>query len=241
MLYGAGYQTGEVRSHVQLRTRAGAWPKALGSPVWALLAEQKGAVVQVNFLYTATPEHPVHELTGRLLYGRERAIGVSLDQPLPMNLHPRTRFSVSVVVEGAILHFQSQAHEAEPFGGGLLVLKPPKQVSTLQRRQFARAPLSVPVRVYTNGLLLGEARSTDISAGGMRMISNLLLIYDQKVSVSFQGSDGVAFQGIAGKIVRVEPNGRHPAYAVRFDSVPAHTESALIKLVNKMQALHRRR
>lgn len=156
-----------------------------------------------------------------------------------MALNPKTRFSVKVVVDEAMWMFQSQAHEEEPFGGGLLILKPPKQLRAIQRRKFTRAPLNVLVRVSTNGMVLGQARSMDLSAGGMRMTGHLLLLYNQRVSISFLGPDGTAFEGLTGRVVRVEPDARPPTYAVRFDPLLKQTEAAVIALVHKLQILQR--
>lgn len=220
-----------------MRTKVRSHSERTETPPWAQLAERKGALVNLLFLYPGTPDRPVQEMPGRILYARSNAVCISLDTTMPMGLNRKTRFAVEVLIDGAMLLFQSQPVEGEPFGGGIMVLTPPKRMAKVQRRKFARAPVRVAVHIFSGETKLGTATSVDLSAGGMRFSTSLPLTYGQRLRLSLQAPDGERFENLPGQVIRIEFDTKPPNYAVRFDELPDYTESSLIQVVFKVQMM----
>jgi hypothetical protein len=208
------------------------------APVWKQVFEWRATPVKLLFLFAGIPDCPVQEISGRILYVRESAVGISLDGPMPVGVCPKTRFAVQVLTEEGMVLFRSVPVEGEPFGGGLIVLQMPDELHRVQRRRHCRVPVRMPVRLFVLGTELGAGTSLDLSAGGIRLVSgDLYLRQGQSAHLSFRTPDGELHHLLPGKVIRVAMEGRVRSFAIQFTEMLSQDRNALYGSVERIRAV----
>lgn len=216
-------------------------PSALSQSAYDLLLGMRGVPVSLLFLDLTSPEHPVTELPGFVEQVTTTSLTLGLAAPLP-SVAPRTRFGVEIMAGQGILRFQAIAHRPPEQGSNRLQLVLPRQIESVQRRKFSRVAYSAPVAFAPAGAQTdydaphgGVGTAVDLSAGGMRLITQAPLRYGQSISVSFHTPDGAAYRALQGKVVRVQSVDHRYQVALRFYDLGEATENQLVQSVFRMQ------
>lgn len=204
-----------------------------------LLLGLRGAAVNLLFLDLSEPGQPVRQVSGFIELVTPAGITLGLAAGLPQ-LEPKTRYGVEVMTGPSIIRFQTTAHSQPALGTTRLDLALPRQVETVQRRKFSRAPVSMPV-AFSQGLAQssggqgGLGHALDLSAGGLRFVTQTPLKYGDQLYVSFNTPDGTPFRGLAGKVVRSLPDGTKFAVGIQFTDLTVALETQLVQAVFRLQ------
>ena len=206
-----------------------------------LLLALRGAAITLLYLNLNEPGRPVTQLSGFIELVSTASLTLGLAAGLPRQ-DPKTRYGVEVMSGPSILRFQATAHRPPEAGTVRLELALPRQVETVQRRKFSRAPVHMAV-AFSPGLGRdspsaghgGLGHSLDLSAGGLRFITQTPLRYGDQLFVSFNTPDGTAFRGLAAKVVRAQPDGTRFTVSLQFSDLEDAVESLLAQTVFRLQ------
>lgn len=206
-----------------------------------LLVSMHGTAISLLFLDLTEPSKPVSQVPGFLERATTAHVALGLAAPLPA-LDPRTRFGVEVLSGPGILRFQSTAAKPVEQGATRVELELPRQVESVQRRKFSRAPMSVPVAFapahsdsQEQPPPSGIGQGMDLGAGGLRMVTQVPLKWGQYLFVSFNPPDGSVFRGLQSKVVRVQTDGLRCHVGLQFIDLNAQQEAQLVQTVFRLQ------
>lgn|GEM_PF-3072432 len=216
-------------------------PSALAQSAFDLLLGMRSVAMTLLFLDVSAPEHPVAEIPGFVEQVTTTSVTVGLAAPLP-RVDPRTRFGVEIMAGPGILRFQTLAYRATEPGDTRVQLVLPRQIESVQRRKFSRVNFAGPVAFSPAGEHAegdnshgGVGTAIDLSAGGMRLVTQLPLRYGQTLSVKFHAPDGTAYHGVTCKVVRVQAVDHKYNVALRFFDVSDTLENQLVQSVFRLQ------
>lgn len=215
-------------------------PRPAGS-TYDILLGMRGVGVTLLFLDLSDPERPVTQVVGLLADVRPSSLTIDLAAPLP-TLEPRARFGVEVMAGPGMLRFQTTAARPVNDGDTKADLHLPRQVESIQRRQFTRVPLSTPIAFApaseaTTPLSAagGVGQTLDLSAGGLRLVTPAPLRFGDQLFVSFDTPDGRSYRGLRAKVVRTQTDGDRSTVALRFTSLDPETEDSLVRTIFRLQ------
>jgi hypothetical protein len=216
-------------------------PTPAAQSTYDLLLGMRGVAVTLLFLDLTDPNHPVAQIPGFVEAIGSTSLTLGLAAPLP-RLESRTRFGVEVMAGPGILRFQSSAFSPAEERATRLELTLPRQIESIQRRKFSRAPVSMAV-AFANasdspaqgGASGGVGHSLDLSGGGMRMTTPTPLVPRQRLYLSFNTPDDASYRGLSAKVIRSQSNGSHQIAALQFVGLEAATESQLVRTVFRLQ------
>lgn len=217
-------------------------PSAVAQSAFDLLLGMRSVAVTLLFLDISAPEHPVAEIPGFVEQVTTTSVTLGLAAPLP-RLDPRTRFGVEMMAGPGILRFQSPAYRAPEPGAARLQVVLPRQIESVQRRKFSRVNFTAPVAFSQatdaaegdNGQGCGVGTAVDLSAGGMRMTTNIPVRYGQTLSVNFHTPDGTTYRGVMCKVVRVQAAEHRYSVGLRFVDLGDVVENQIVQSVFRMQ------
>ncbi|HWI64412.1 MAG TPA: PilZ domain-containing protein [Symbiobacteriaceae bacterium] len=216
-------------------------PSALAQSAFDLLLGMRSVAVTLLFLDLSVPEHPVTEIPGFVEQVSTSCLTLGLAAPLP-RVDPRTRFGVEIMAGPGILRFQVAAFRTPEAGATRLQLMLPRQIESVQRRKFSRVRFSAPVAFsVVSDQTTGDAphggvgTGLDLSAGGMRLMTQIPLRYGETLTVNFHTPDGTAYNGVTGKVVRVQTAEHRYNVALRFTDVGETVENQLVQSVFRLQ------
>jgi len=216
-------------------------PSALAQSAFDLLLGMRSVAATVLFLDLSAPEHPVAEIPGFVEQVTTTNVTLGLAAPLP-KLDSRTRFGVEIMAGPGILRFQTTAYRAPEGGATRLQLVLPRQIESVQRRKFSRVPFTAavsfaPVDGQPDGETCpgGVGTAVDLSAGGMRITTQLPMRYGQTVALSFHTPDGTEYRALPGKVARVQSVNHQYTVAFRFMDLGEAVENQLVQSVFRMQ------
>lgn len=206
-----------------------------------LLLGLRGAAATLLFLNLTVPGQPVSQLPGFIERVSTSGVTLGLAAGLPMH-DPSTRYGIEVMTGPSIVRFQSTAHHLPDPGTTRLELALPRQVETIQRRKFSRAPVHMAV-AFSPGFgpdspcagQGGLGHALDLSAGGLRFITQTPLKFGDRLYVSFNTPDGSAFRGLAAKVVRSQPDGPRFTVSMQFTDLDSDVENQLVQTVVRLQ------
>lgn len=165
--------------------------------------------------------------------------GLTLGLSMPVEPVPAgTLVTVEVVSGPGVVHFQSEV----VLGPTLVTAQVPvpKQVESVQRRQFSRVPLDIQV-AFASGALSGATQSgfgqtIDLSAGGMAFLTPTMLSAGQGLYLTFKTPDEQQYRALPASVVRAVGDGRgRYRVAVRFEGLTVAVENALVQTVFWLQ------
>lgn len=170
--------------------------------------------------------------------------GLTLGLSMPVAPLPTaTPVAVEVVSGPGVFRFQSEM--VTDGAGTVAQVSVPRQVESIQRRQFSRVPLSVQV-AFATAALSGTAQSgygetIDLSAGGMAFLTPSLVKAGQMLFLTFKTPDEQQYRALPGVVLRSSPDGRgRNRVAVRFDGLSVAQENSLVQTVFWLQVRGRR-
>jgi c-di-GMP-binding flagellar brake protein YcgR len=189
---------------------------------------------------------------GRVLAGRLAAIGASTFEVTasveaaspPIDVRAGDRLLVKLFTSSGVYSFESAVVESSGAG---YVLRKPKQVDRIQRREFLRIPEALSVRfVYrTTPFHAREVRCTsvDISGGGLRLRPEAPLMRPPKIGahadISFALAPGEPTISCKSRIVRYQDEGAQ--LSVQFLLLEEKDRARLVRFVNARHAELQRR
>ena len=216
-------------------------PSALAQSAFDLLLGMRSVAVTLLFLDLSVPEHPVTEIPGFVEQVSTSCLTLGLAAPLP-RVDSRTRFGVEIMAGPGILRFQVAAFRTPDAGATRLQLMLPRQIESVQRRKFSRVRFTAavafsPVADHPEGESPhgGVGTALDLSAGGMRMITQIPLRYGQTLTVNFHTPDGTSYHAVTCKVVRVQSVEHRYNVALRFFDLGETVENQLVQSVFRLQ------
>jgi c-di-GMP-binding flagellar brake protein YcgR len=155
-------------------------------------------------------------------------------QPLPTG----TPVTIEVVNGPGVVRFKSELS----LGPSLVTAQVPvpRQVESVQRRQFSRVPLDIQVAfaIPTAGgtAQTGFGQTIDLSAGGMAFLTQSLLSVGQAIYLTFKTPDEQQYRAVPARVVRASGDGRgRHRVSVRFEGVAQAVENSLVQTVFWLQ------
>lgn len=216
-------------------------PSAVAQSAFDLLLGMRSVAVTLLFLDVSAPEHPVAEIPGFVEQVTTTSVTLGLAAPLP-HLDPRTRFGVEMMAGPGILRFQSPAYRVPEPGATRLQVVLPRQIESVQRRKFSRVSFTAPVAFSpasetpnSDSSPGGVGTAVDLSAGGMRMTTNMPVRYGQTLSVNFHAPDGTSYRAVMCKVVRVQAVEHRYSVGLRFVDLDDAVENQIVQSVFRMQ------
>lgn len=171
--------------------------------------------------------------------------GLTLGLNMPLEPVPAGRpVTVEVVNGPGVVRFQSEL--ALGSSSVTAQVQVPRQVESVQRRQFSRVPLDIQV-AFASGSLSGTAQSgygqtIDLSAGGMAFLTASTLSAEQSLFLTFKTPDEQQYRALPASVVRATPDARgRYRVAVRFEGLTVAQENALVQTVFWLQVKGRAR
>lgn len=165
--------------------------------------------------------------------------GLTIGLNMPLDTVPAgTLVTVEVVSGPGVVRFQS-----ELIVGPSLVtaqVPVPRQVESVQRRQFSRVPLDIQIAFATASMggaaQSGFGQTIDLSAGGMAFLTASSLSGGQGVFLTFKTPDEQQYRALPAIVLRAVPDGRgRYRVAVRFDGLTVALENSLVQTVFWLQ------
>ncbi|MDF2630751.1 MAG: hypothetical protein K0R39_4582 [Symbiobacteriaceae bacterium] len=216
-------------------------PSAVAQSAFDLLLGMRSVAVTLLFLDLSAPEHPVAEIPGFIEQVTTSSVTLGLAAPLP-RLDPRTRFGVEIMAGPGILRFQAAAHRAPDPGATRLQVVLPRQIESIQRRKFSRVSFTAPVAFSpaagspeSDNSQGGVGTAIDLSAGGLRMTTNIPVRYGQVLSINFHTPDGTTYRAVMCKVVRVQAVDHRYQVGLRFVELNDAVENQIVQSVFRMQ------
>lgn len=193
------------------------------------------------------PGTTVTEVPGFIEEVSAACLTIGLAAPLPA-LGRQTCLGVEVLAGAGIVHFQTTVIHPVLMGETRLEVALPRQVETVQRRMFSRIPVTVQV-VFTrmpgagDGIgsdadsseVNGLGQTLDLSAGGLRLVTQTPLRPGHRLFLSFTLSDGAAFRGVAARVVRARHDEGRWTAALSFSDLSSQMEGDLIQALSRLQ------
>lgn len=165
--------------------------------------------------------------------------GLTLGLNMPLESVPAgTLVTVEVVSGPGVVRFRSELIVGPSLVTALVPV--PKQVESVQRRQFSRVPLEIQVAFGTaspeGAAQSGFGQTVDLSAGGMSFLTASALTAGQGVFLTFKTPDDHQYRAVPGIVLRAVGDGRgRSRVAVRFDGLLVAVENALVQTVFWLQ------
>lgn len=216
-------------------------PSALAQSAFDLLLGMRGVTVTLLFLDLSDPTRPVAEVPGFVEKVDPGSLTVGLAAPLP-RLGPRTRFGVEIMAGPGILRFQTEACCLPEQGTTRVQLGLPRQIESVQRRKFSRVKMAAAVAFspilsgteseFQQG---GVGQSMDLSAGGLRFVTQSPARFGQLLFLSFNTPDGTTFRGLQGRVTRVQNDGGRYTVALQFIDLDGAVADQLVHTVFRLQ------
>lgn len=215
-------------------------PSALAQSAFDLLLGMRGVTITLLFLDLTDPARPVNEVPGFVEKVEPTSLTLGLAAPLP-RLAPRTRFGVEIMAGPGILRFQASPYRAPEEGSTRISLVLPRQIESVQRRTFSRVHLATAVAFSTaldgpaESQMGGVGQTVDLSAGGLRLVTQSPTKYGQQVFLSFNTPDGATFRGLRAKVARVQNDGSRYTVALQFTDLEEPLADQLVQTVFRLQ------
>lgn len=215
--------------------------QALAQSTYDLLLGLRNSAVTLLFLNLSDPQQPVNEVPGFVEEVATAFLTLGLAAPLP-RLPLNTRFGVEVMAGPGILRFQTMAYAQPESGTTRLSVLLPRQIESVQRRKFTRAPFNGPVayspaleQLHNASSPSGIGHGVDLGPGGIRFLTHTLVQHGQTLYLSFNTPDGATYRGIQGKVVRIQPKDERTSVAIRFADVDGALEEQLVQSIFRLQ------
>lgn len=214
-------------------------PSALAQSAFDLLLGMRSVAITLLFLDLSVPEHPVTEIPGFVEQVSTSCLTVGLAAPLP-RMDPRTRFGVEIMAGPGILRFQVPAARTPEPGANRLHLVLPRQIESVQRRKFSRVKFTAAVAFSSgaspsDGEHGGVGTAVDLSAGGMRMVTQMPVRYGDTLSLNFHSPEGTTYRGVLARVVRAQFVESKYQVALRFFDLSETVENQLVQSVFRLQ------
>ncbi|HLO03335.1 MAG TPA: PilZ domain-containing protein [Symbiobacteriaceae bacterium] len=180
---------------------------------------------------------PQGQVAGKLEDVQPTGLTIGLNMPLE-SLPAGTLVTVEVVSGPGVVHFRSE-----------LIVGPsqvtahipvPKQVESVQRRQFSRVPLDIQIAFATASMggaaQSGFGQTFDLSAGGMSFLTPSPLSAGQGLFLTFKTPDDQQYRAVPAIVLRAVGDGRgRYRVALRFDGLTVAVENSLVQTVFWLQ------
>jgi c-di-GMP-binding flagellar brake protein YcgR len=186
---------------------------------------------------------PEGQVAGKLEDVQPTGLSIGLNSPLEP-LPAGTVVTIEVVSGPGVVHFQSELQVAP--SGVTAQVPVPKQVESVQRRQFSRVPVDLQIAFAVPGMggapVSGFGQTIDLSAGGVSFVTTSLLVAGQGLFLTFKTPDEQQYRALPGVVLRALPDGRGRwRVAVRFDGLTQQLENNLVQTVFWLQVKGRAR
>ncbi len=192
-----------------------------------LLVSMRGMPISLSF---EAPEPPV---PGFLEDVTPRVLSLGVAKPVP-DLERGATLGVTIP-SGSVIHRFDARLVSVAAAGTWVQVAMPRQVETVQRRQYTRVKVSAPMVFAREGGSNGMGQILDLSPGGLRFTTQTTLATGDHLYLSFSTPDGAAFRGIEATVVRVQGNGDRVTAAVQFGAMDVQTENELVLALLRLQ------
>lgn len=129
-----------------------------------------------------------------------------------------------------VLGFMHKEHK------DILVLKIPKEVNRIQRRDFYRLPLKLKISVRNSQDEIGLGETIDISGMGISVELDMRLRINENVRVTIPFSKDFIIENIEGVVKRADKGKILPyKYGINFEYIDNYEREELVSYIFKIQ------
>lgn len=139
------------------------------------------------------------------------------------------------VPSGAVIHRFSSPVISIAAAGTWVQVAMPRQVESVQRRQYTRVRVSAQLVFARDGGESGHGQTLDLSPGGLRFSTTTPLEAGHRLFLSFTTPDGASFRGIEAVVVRAHTNSERITVAVQFGVLEPQQENDLVTTLLRLQ------
>lgn len=139
------------------------------------------------------------------------------------------------VPAGSLVHRFESAVVGVAAAGTWIQVGMPRQVESVQRRQYTRVKVTVQLVFARVAGENGLGNTLDISPGGLRFTTATSLEVGHRLYLSFSTPDGASFRGIEAAVVRVQAGPERNTVAVQFCGIEPQQESELVASLLRLQ------
>lgn len=136
------------------------------------------------------------------------------------------------IFNSKVLGFSHKEHE------NIIVLKIPKEVNRIQRREFYRLPLNIgiSIRDSKDNICLGE--SDDISGMGLSVELDAPLKMEENVKITIPFTKDFIIEDIEGIVKRIDKGAKLPyKYGINFDYIDEDVREEIVTYIFKVQKM----
>jgi c-di-GMP-binding flagellar brake protein YcgR len=158
-----------------------------------------------------------------------------------VNLFPGDSISVMRDSGSVIFLFDTNYIGKDRSRFDYLLLKFPKKIERLQRREFFRLPINVKLSLKkedddTGEIFLGE--TLDLSGSGLSVDLDAVLEKDDKVVISLPLTNDIQIDDIYGKVSRVGDGELLPyRYGIEFTDIEANKKEKIVAYIFEVQRM----
>ncbi len=190
--------------------------------------------------------------------GRDGSLKLALpvEGGVPVMVTPGDMVRCEFAEDGIACSFITSCRGSEMGAVPRLVLQAPERIERIQRRDYVRLDVSVPVRFSVIGapdgfeydaVLTFATRTRDISGGGALLLAPLRLVSGARLDLLMELPEARAVHTLA-EVVRLAPDGavvEHPgpvwSTGVRFIGIDDRDREAIIRYIFGEQRQRRRK
>lgn len=158
---------------------------------------------------------------------------ISKDIPVNSAISVKREFKdIIFIFNTKVLGYTHHEHK------NIIVLRIPKEINRIQRREFYRLPLNVKVSIRNSSdeICLGE--SLDISGLGMCVELDKKLYQNENVRVTIPFSSDFILEDIEGIVKRIDKGTRLPyKYGINFDYIEAPVREKIVSYIFQVQKM----
>ena len=192
-----------------------------------------GDVVKINISKDSSNFYVTKILT--IDYEKKFFVVHSINKDIPVNsfISVKREFKdIIFMFNTKVLGYTHNEHK------NIIVLHIPKEINRIQRREFYRLPLNVPISVRNSAdeICLGE--SLDISGLGMCVELDKKLYPNENVRVTIPFSTDFILEDIEGVVKRIEKGSKLPyKYGINFDYIDAPVREEIVSYIFQVQKM----
>lgn len=191
----------------------------------------------MNFLETGlslkiVPENIKNIKSGTILKIDENLFTVKFSGNAD-NISPNTEVEVFVNINNGVLKFNTIIQKVE---NDIFFLEIPEKYSTVQRREYPRIKMNIPVIIEQDEERQEETNTDEISGGGMKIFSNKKLDYGSELIAKLKIANGKHIK-TAFRILRTskEDNSNEFILSGKFTDISHSDRTTIIQLCFRKQ------
>jgi c-di-GMP-binding flagellar brake protein YcgR len=145
---------------------------------------------------------------------------------------------IKIVAPDGLYSFQGQVLEREE---GSFAVEYPAQLERLERREYGRFSVGIPVVFQVKGKSVCTGHTADLGGGGTLMLSENEIKVGDQLELQFVLPKGVAGNAICGEVKRrmviylSQGEGRSYIYGISFVHINNHDRKAILSYLSDMK------